>query len=93
MNGTNPEIVDQLAILSQTTVFVGTQGSAFFRFLFISSLVLLVSVIVSGLDMDSFCQPFDVVATLLAKADTVEKLTAVCMKWGRRFSSLPGRNK
>ena len=26
--------VDQLAILSQTTVFVGTQGSAFFRFLF-----------------------------------------------------------
>ncbi|WP_406614496.1 thymidine kinase [Mycoplasma corogypsi] len=39
-----------------------------------------IKVIVSGLDMDYTGKPFEVVANLLAIADKVTKLKAVCMK-------------
>lgn len=39
-------------------------------------------VIVSGLDTDFRGEPFDVVARLMAVADSVTKLTAVCMRCG-----------
>jgi thymidine kinase len=37
-------------------------------------------VIAAGLDLDFACRPFGPLPTLLAMADTVDKLTAVCMK-------------
>ncbi|QGZ97595.1 thymidine kinase [Mycoplasma sp. NEAQ87857] len=43
-------------------------------------LELDIRVIVSGLDTDYLGQPFEIVADLLARADTVNKLKAVCMK-------------
>lgn len=40
-------------------------------------------VIASGLDLNFRGEPFDVVATLLAKADRVTKLKAICVKCGK----------
>ncbi|MDR7207625.1 thymidine kinase [Priestia megaterium] len=40
------------------------------------------SVIVAGLDMDSDAKPFDVTATLMALAEEVVKLKAVCSRCG-----------
>lgn len=39
-------------------------------------------VLIAGLDTDFRGEPFDVVAQLMAEADSVTKLTAVCMKCG-----------
>ncbi|TLG73952.1 thymidine kinase [Culicoidibacter larvae] len=41
-----------------------------------------VRVIVSGLDMDFRGEPFGIMGALLAKAEFVTKLTAICMKCG-----------
>ena len=41
-----------------------------------------IDVVCSGLDMNYMSAPFDIVARLLALADTVEKLTSVCENCG-----------
>jgi thymidine kinase len=41
-----------------------------------------VRVIVAGLDMDYMCKPFGQVPNLLAKADYITKLHAICVKCG-----------
>lgn len=40
-------------------------------------------VIVAGLDMDAFGEPFGAMPDLMAWADTVDKLSAVCMACGK----------
>ncbi|WP_457631822.1 thymidine kinase, partial [Oceanithermus sp.] len=42
-----------------------------------------VRVIVAGLDMDFRGEPFGVMPTLMARAEFVEKLSAVCVRCGR----------
>ncbi len=41
-----------------------------------------IRVIVGGLDTDFKCQPFDITAKMLAKAEYITKLTAVCVVCG-----------
>jgi thymidine kinase len=41
-----------------------------------------IRVIVAGLDMDYMCKPFGQVPNLLAKADYITKLHAICVKCG-----------
>ena len=44
-------------------------------------------IIATGLDLDFKAEPFGEMATLLAYADKVDKLTAICMKCGSDFAT------
>lgn len=48
-------------------------------------------IIVAGLDMDSFEEPFGPIPGLMALADTVEKLTGVCMVCGSESGHISQR--
>lgn len=46
------------------------------------------TIIVSGLDMDAWKKPFGIMPQLMAMADEVQKLTAICFKCKKRVANL-----
>lgn len=76
----------EIATSSADARVVGIDEAHFFRRDLITAVYILVNggkrVIVCGLDMDYLKQPFEVVAHLMAQADEVTKLSAVCVVCG-----------
>lgn len=80
-------ITDLYKYLDPKTTVIGIDEAQFFD----DSIVKIVDdlsgngirVILTGLDMDFRGEPFGVMPTLIAKAEKVDKLTAICMVCGR----------
>jgi thymidine kinase len=68
--------------------FVGIDETQFFDETLVSVVETLIGrgihVVVAGLDMDFRGEPFDHVAKLMATADKVVKLSAVCIRCGKK---------
>jgi thymidine kinase len=77
-----------LSAINTTQHVVGLDEIQFFDNRLLDVVRILVQqglrVIVAGLDTDFRGEPFDLVAKLMAEADTVTKLTAVCVRCGEQ---------
>lgn len=77
---------DILKLLHPHTVVVGVDEAQFFDADIVSVVQTLanrgIRVVLAGLDMDFRGQPFGPMPTLMAIAETIDKLTAICMVCG-----------
>lgn len=88
------DVPNAVAILEQVAtehVWIGIDEAHFFDIGLVAVVMQLVRsgkrVIVSGLDLDYLEKPFEVMAQLMALAQEVQKLTAVCSKCRVRHAS------
>lgn len=82
----SPQMVDLITKMAENADVIGLDEIQFFSPEIIPSLRSLVAhgkrIIVAGLDLDFKGEPFSIVASLLALADDILKLSAICMKCG-----------
>ena len=82
----SPEMVNLITRMAESADVIGIDEIQFFSLEIIPVIKSLVSqgksIIVAGLDLDFRGEPFPIVAHLLALADDVAKLTAICMTCG-----------
>lgn len=81
-----PEMVKMITKMAETADVIGIDEIQFFSAEIIPAIRSLVSqgkkVMVAGLDLDFRGEPFATVASLLALADEITKLAAICMSCG-----------
>lgn len=82
----SPQMIDLITRMAEDADVIGIDEIQFFSPDIIPSLRTLVAhnkrIIVAGLDLDFRGEPFPIVANLLALADDVLKLAAICMNCG-----------
>lgn len=82
----SPEIVKMITKMAETADVIGIDEIQFFSAEIIPAIRSLVGqgkkVMVAGLDLDFRGEPFSIVANLLALADDILKLSAICMSCG-----------
>ncbi len=81
-----PAMVKMITKMAETADVIGIDEIQFFSAEIIPAIRTLVSqgkkIMVAGLDLDFRGEPFQTVATLLALADEITKLAAICMSCG-----------